>query len=324
VTRFILLLVMAMNLAYGSVAARAQQPTQTPIVGVLLVFWGPDDMFIPSVRKGLSDLGYIDGRNIKIEHRTAQGRLDQLPRLAGELVQLGARVIVVGTGPAAHAAKQASSTVPIVVALYDYDPVASGLIDSFSRPGGTVTGIFSRQSELVGKRVELLKEALPNVSRVAVFWDANSRRQLEELEPAARVLGLQLEPIELHAPYDFTGAFKAAKKMHAGAVMVLFSPAFIQQRTRVAKLALENKLPTIYQDSFEVVAGGLISYGSSASELLQRTAYYIDRLLKGEKAGDLPVEQASNFKLVVNLKTAKALGLNIPESILLRADEVIR
>jgi len=169
-------------------------------------------------------------------------------------------------------------------------------------------------------------EFIPSVkvSRVAVFWDASSRLQFEELQRAARVLGVQLGPIELHDPYDFTAAFTAAKKMRAGAVMVLFSPAFIQQRTNIAKLAVGNKLPTICQDTVEVTAGCLVSYGPSSSELFQRTAYYIDRLLRGERAADLPVEQSSKFRLLVNLRTAKSLGITIPESILLRADEVIR
>ena len=323
-SRVLMLLVIAIYLASTGLPATAQQPPQIPVVGVLMVFKGPDDFVIPGVRKGLADLGYIDGRNIKIEYRAAQGQIDQLPRLATELVQLGARVIVVGAQLAARAAKQASSTVSIVVALYDDDPAASGLIDSFSHPGGNLTGIFSRQSELVGKRLELVKEALPSVSRVAVFWDTTSRLQLEALESAARVLGLQVERIELRAPYDFAAAFKAAKKAHAGAVIVLFSPALTQLRARFANSALENRVPTIHQSNSEAVAGGLMSYGPSDTELWQRTAYYIDRLLKGAKPSELPMEQVSKFRLAVNLKTAQALGITIPESILLRADEVIR
>ena len=322
--RALLLLVAAAALASESAGAKAQQSVQAPIVGVLLVFWAPDDYFVPSVRKGLSDLGYIDGRNVKIEYRSAQGHLDQLPRLAEDLVRLGARVIVVGTAPAVRASKQASGVVPIVFALHDTDPLASGLIDSFGRPGGNVTGIFTLQSELVGKRLELLKEALPNVSRVAVFWDASSRNQLVALEPAARALGIRLQHVELRAPYDFAAAFRIAKKNRAEAVMVMFSPAFIQLRAKVTKAALENRLPTIYQDDVSVIAGGLMSYGPSSTEPIERTGYYIDRILKGEKVSELPVEQASTFRLFINLNTAKALGMTIPESILLRADDVVK
>jgi putative ABC transport system substrate-binding protein len=206
--------------------------------------------------------------------------------------------------------------------IYPHESVKT--LNSYSHPGSNVTGIVSRQSELVGKRLELLKEALPNASRVAIFWDTSSRRQLEELEPAAPVLGVQLERIELRAPYDFAAAFRAAKRSRAGAVMVLFSPVLIQLRAGVTKSALENRLPTIHQSDSEAVAGGLMSYGPSDTELFQRSAYYIDRLLKGAKVSDLPVEQASKFKLVINLRTAKALGIAIPESVLLRADEVIR
>jgi putative ABC transport system substrate-binding protein len=324
VTRVGVLISIAITFVLTSIVANAQQPPQVPVVGVLMVFWGPDDYFLPSVRKGLNGFGYVDGRNIRIEYRSAQGQLDRLPRLARELTELGARVIVVGTAPAARAVAQVSDTVPVVFSLYDVDPVASGLIESFSRPGRNMTGICTRQSELVGKRLELLKEVLPQVSRVSVLWDASSQRQLTELESSARALGIQLERVELRPPYDFPAAFRTAKEKRSGAVVVLFSPAFIQLRTKVASTALESKLPTIYQDNVEVEAGGFMSYGPSSFKVLQRTGYYIDRLLKGEKASELPVEQATDFRLVVNLKTAKALSITIPESILQRADEVIR
>jgi len=307
-----------------SLSAIAQQTPPVPVVGVLMIFRAPDDFFVPSVRKGLADLGYLDGRNIRIEYRAAQGQVDQLPRLAGELVALGVRVIVAGAEPAARAAMQADSTIPIVITLSDHDPVAAGLIESFSHPGDRVTGVFSRQSELVGKRLELLKQTLPGISRVAVFWDSNSQRQLELLEPAARATGVQLVRIELRAPYHFAAAFRAAKKKRAEAVLVLFSPAFIQLRTKVAAAALESRLPTVHQTQNETIAGGLMSYGPAETKLFERSAYYIDRLLKGAKVNDLPVEQASEFTLIINLKTAKALGIKIPESVLSRADQVIR
>lgn len=318
------LLLLAVALTLANPPATAQQAPPVPVVGVLMIFRAPNDLFVPSVRKGLADLGYVDGRNVRIEYRAAQGQMDQLPRLANELVEVGSRVIVAGAEPAARAAMQADSTIPIVIVLSDHDPVAAGLIESFSHPGDRVTGVFSRQSELVGKRLELLKETLPGISRVGVLWDSNSQRQLEQLAPAARETGVQLVRIELRAPYDFVTAFRAAKKRRAEAVLVLFSPAFIQLRAKVAAAALKNQLPTVHQTLNETVAGGLMSYGPSETKLFERSAYYIDRLLKGAKVNDLPVEQASEFRLVINLKTAKALGITIPESVLLRADEVIR
>ena len=248
----------------------------------------------------------------------------RLPGLAEELVRLKVDAIVAGTEASVRAAKKATGTIPIVMVMYDYDPVASGLIDSISRPGGNITGIFPRHSDLVGKRLELLKEAVPRLSRVAVFWDAYSRRQLDELEPAARSLGVQLQLIELRAPYDFEMAFKAVKQKKAGAVMFLFSPVFYVQRARIAALALKNGLPTVFQNHEYVEDGGLLSYGPSRVDTFGRAPYFIDRLLKGAKPADLPIEQPTKFKLVVNLKTAKALGIKVPESILLRADEVIR
>ncbi len=208
--------------------------------------------------------------------------------------------------------------------LYDYDPVAAELIDSFSRPGGNITGLFTRQSELVGKRLELLKQALPGVSRVAVFWDSFGRRQLEELEPAARSLGIQLQLVELRAPYDFEVAFKAAKQKGAGAVTLLFSPLFYAQRAQIGALAVKYRLPMVISQPDYVEPGGLLSYGPRWADTWGRAAYFIDRLLKGTKPSDLPVERTTNFKLVVNLRTAKALGITIPESMLLRADEVIQ
>jgi len=285
---------------------------------------GPDDPVVPAIRKGLRQFGYVDGTNIRIERRDAQNQLDRLPQLASELINLGADVIVVGAELPARAVRQVSSTVPIVIVAYDHDPVASGLIDSFSRPSGNVTGIFARQSELVGKRLELLREALPSVSRVAVFWDSLSARQLEELEPAARALRIDLERIELRGSYDYAAAFKHAKKKKADAAILLFSPRFTQERILIASLAIESQIPTIHQEELLVKAGGLMSYGPSVVEMFPRAGYFIDRLLKGAQVSNLPVEQASKFKLVINLKTANALRLTIPQSILLRADEVIR
>ena len=327
--------VLVVAFATVATAVAAQQSGKVPAVGVLMLAAGPHDTVVEAFRHGLRELGYVEGRNIRIEHRSALGNIDLLPQLAEELVGLRVDVIFVGAVAPARAAREASNTVPIVVAIHDYDPVAAGLIDSFSRPGGNLTGVFGRQSELAGKRIELLRELLPRVSRVAVLWDASSgegspgevsRMLHEELEPAARFAGFNLQLIEVRAPYDFQAAFKAAKTKKAGAVMVLFSPVFFSSpwRAQLAQAALAARLPTIFQDPDNVEAGGLISYGADVAGTWGRAAYFVDRVLKGAKPQDLPVEQVSKFKLVLNLKTAKALGLTIPESILLRADEVIR
>ena len=307
-----------------SLPVAAKERAKIPVVGVLMAIALPEDPVLPAIREGLREVGYVDGSNIRIERRAAQNQMDRLPTLARELVDLGAEVIVVGGEATARAARQASNTVPIIFISFDHDPVASGLIDSFSRPSGNVTGVFARADELVGKRLELLKEALPNASRVAVFWDAASARQLEAVEPSTRALGLELERIELRGSYDYAAAFSAARKQGAQAVYLLFSPKFTQERVRIASLALESRMPTMHQEEIMVKAGGLMSYGPSIAEMFGRSGYFIDRLLRGTKVSDLPVEQASKFRLVVNLKAAKTLGLTIPQSILLRVDEVVR
>ncbi len=319
---FLVALVLSLDLVAG--VALAQQASRVPVVGVLMVNAGPNETVVEAVRRGLRDNGYVDGQNIRIEYRGAQGHADRLPALAQELVGLNVDAIVVGAEASAQAAKHATTTIPIVFAMYDVDPVAVGLIDSFNRPGGNVTGIFARQSELVGKRLELLRELLPSLRRVAVLWDSFSQRQLEQTWPAARALGVDLALVEVQSPYDFKKAFRSVRRSKVGALLVLFSPVFNTEDAKISRVAIESKLPTMFQDPDNVRAGGLMAYGPSREEVFGRTGYYIDRLLKGAKPNDLPVEQSANFHLVVNLKTAKALGITIPESILLRADEVIR
>lgn len=249
---------LALCLAAVTLSSLAQEPTtpKVPIVGVLMLMAGPHENLVPALREGLRQFGYVDGTNVRIERRDAQNHLDRLPKAASELISLGADLIVVGGEPQARAAKQASSAIPIVLVAFDHDPVASGLIDSFSRPGGNVTGIFTRQSELVGKRLELLKEVLPKASKVAVFWDALSVRQLGELEPAAHALGIDLARIELSGSYDYVAAFENARHRRADAVILLFSPRFSNERVRIATLALEQRMPTIYQEESAVEAGG--------------------------------------------------------------------
>ena len=317
-------LAIALCLAAWASVLWARLSEATPTVGILVVASGPTEGPAQGVRDGLQKLGYVDGKNIKIEFRSAKGQADRLAILAQELVALKVNVIVTGTEPAARAVQQATGTIPIVVVLSDHDPVASGLVNSLNRPGSNITGVVTRQSELVGKRLELLKESLPRLSRVAVFWDTYSQRQFEQLQQAARSLDVQVQSIELRAPYDFKAASRHAKQEKADALIVLFSPVFYRERAQIAALALEARLPTMSQEQSWVAAGGLISYGPTIADTFGRTAYFVDRLLKGAKPEDLPVEQATGFKLTVNLRTAKALRLTIPDSIVQRADEVIR
>ena len=285
---------------------------------------GPNDPIIERIRRELRSLGYVDGKTIRIEYRGAHGLADRLPRLAHELVELKVDVMIVGGESIARAAKQATTTIPIVMVAFDFDPVAAGLVGSLSRPGGNVTGVFPLTSELVGKNLALLKELLPGLSRINVFYDAFGARQLEVLKPAARTLGVQLQLVEVRSPYDYNAAFKHATKKKADAMMVLASPHFYVARDQIAKLALQYKLPTIGGGDPLVRAGGLISYGPDLLATWGRTAYFVDRVLKGASPAGIPIEQPTQYFLVVNLKTAKALGITIPQSILLRADEVIR
>lgn len=321
----VFLFAIAFGLAILATIGSAQQPRTVPVVGILVPSIGPDHPLLETLRNRLRELGFVDGQNIRYEFRGAQGQLDRLPGLAEELVRIKVDVILAATEPAVLAAKDATTTIPIVMVAYASDPAASGLIDSFGRPGGNVTGVFTREPELLGKRLELLKEAIPGLSRVAVFWDSfTTRKERDWLTQAAPALGIQLEFVELRVPYDFKAAFRIARKNKAGAVMTMFSPAFYMRRAEIADEALANRLPlSSYMDEY-TRAGGLISYGTDLRDTYHRVGYFIDRVLKGAKPSELPVEQTATFDLVVNLKTAKALGITIPQSILLRADEVIR
>ena len=302
----------------------AQQPAKVPLIGVLFTHVAANDPTVQGLRAGLREFGYEEGRNIRLEVRTAAGQVNRLQHLAEELVHLNADVIVIANTAGLRAAQLATRIIPIVMTGFTSDPVATGLVESFRRPGGNVTGLYSLPSELDGKRLEILKEALPSVSRVAVFWDAFSRSQLAEVQRAAQSLGVQLQLVEVRGPQDLEPAFKDAKRKKAGAVMLLWSPVFYVHDTEVAALGLDTKLPTVSALNTAVRAGTFISYGADVVDNFRRAAYFIDRLLKGAKASELPIEQPTSFKLVVNLKTAKALGITVPQSILLQADEVIR
>ena len=322
--RLLVLLACAAAVAAPVSLAWPQQPKKMPVVGVLVTHAAANDPTFEPLREGLREYGYEDGRNIRLEIVTAEGQLDRLPELAEELVRQNVDVIISPNDTSARAALKATTTIPIVSTGFGYDPVASGLVDSLGRPGANVTGLYGLGFELNAKRLEILKETLPGVSRVAVFWGTGFGSPNAELKRAAQSLSMKLELIELRGPSDLEGAFKSARRKKAGAVLLLISPISYVHRARIATLALEARLPTMSAFNQIVEAGGLISYGADVFDNWKRTAYYVDRLLKGAKPGDLPVEQVSKFKLAVNLKTAKALGITIPESILLRADEVVR
>src|SRR5262245_64639975 len=279
-------------------------------------------------RQGLRDLGYVVGRDVVIEYRDAEGKLERFPALAAELVALKVDVIVTGNTPAALAAKQATRTIPIVFAG-TADPVTSGLVSGLARPGGNVTGLSSLTPEVVGKWFEHLKQAVPGVSRVAVLWhpgglgERTNKDMMTGAEVAAGALGVRLQFVEARGPADFDRAFSDMTRARVGALTVLTSPMFFSEQRRLVDLAAKNRLPAVYSRREFVDAGGLMAYGENQVEVARRAATYVDRILKGTKPGDLPVEQPTKFELVINLKAAKALGLTIPPSVLARADQVV-
>ena len=274
--------------------------------------------------EGLRDLGYAEGQNITIEHRSSEGKNERLPDLAAELVRLQVDVIVAPASQNALAAKQATRTIPIVVT--SLSPVGSGLVASLARPGGNVTGLTMLGVDIVGKQLALLKEIVPIVSRVAVLGNPTTQLYLPwmgEVKVAARSLGVQLQTLQAGGPDAFERAFAAMTRERAGALLVLTDGLFLLHRTRIAELAAKHRLPAMYGLRESVDAGGLMGYGPSLRDNFRRAATYVDKILKGAKPGDLPVEQPTKFELVINLKTAKALGLTIPQSLLQRADQVI-
>jgi putative tryptophan/tyrosine transport system substrate-binding protein len=317
--------VLAGNLLAAPLAAEAQTPGRVTKVGILSTVNPRTTAFTEVMVQRLRELGYVEGQNLVIEFRNAKGDLTRLPALAAELVRLNVDIIV-ASGPEAtlQAARRATATIPIVIVAVDFDPIARGYVASLAKPGGNVTGVFLRQIELTSKRMQFLKEALPNVTRVAVFWDTISADQWREADQTAPGVGLTLQGVELrHPPYDLTEAFRTAARGRAHAVLLLMSPIFFPQRAQVAELGLKSQLPTICGLSQYAHAGALMSYGANLDDMFRHVALYIDKILKGAKPADLPVEQPTKFELLINLKTAKALGLTIPPSLLHRADQVI-
>jgi putative ABC transport system substrate-binding protein len=317
-------------LGVAPLATEAQQPARVARIGYLSPNLASGPRLLNAFLRGLRDLGYVEGGNVVIEYRDAEGKLERIPALAAELVALKVDVILAegGTlGP--RVAMQATRTIPIVFAGVG-DPVGSGLVTSLARPGGNVTGLSTLNAELVGKRLELLKQAVPGVDRVAVLrqpralGERTAMDMLKAADVAARALGVQPQFIEAQGPDDFARAFADMTRARAGALTVLPSAMFLREHSRLADLAAKNRLPAVYVSREFVDAGGLMSYGANQSDLFRRAATYVDKILKGAKPGDLPVEQPTKFELVINLKTAKALGLTIPQSVLAHADETIQ
>ena len=312
-------------------SAEAQQPTKIPRIGYL---GGTSPSVsaarIEAFRQGLRELGYVEGKNIVLERRHHEGKLDRLPALAAELVRLKVDIIITVGPPAARAAKEATVTIPIVM-MQVGDPVGSGFVASLARPGGNITGLSSLAPELSGKRLELLKEILPKLSRVAVFGSSTSpdnAQSLREVDLAAAALKVKLQYLEVRDdryPKDIETAFRAASKGRAEVVLMMVAPAVASsRRTEIADLAVKSRLPVIYNGRANVEAGGLMSYGVNLNDLDRRAATYVDKILKGAKPADLPVEQPTKFEFVINLKAAKQIGLTIPPSVLARADKVIQ
>ena len=313
---------LASGLLAAPLAAEAQSVGKVYRIGFLRA--GPPLVtYIEGFRQGLRERGYVDGQNVVIEFRATDGSFDQLPRLAEELVRLKVDVILASAAPAALAARRVTTSVPIVF-VGVVDPVELGLVPSLGRPGGNITGLSTTSAELAGKRLDLLRATVPKLRRVAVLWHpANPTNpiQLRGAQAAARTLGLQLEPVSVHGPNDFDSTIKAVRGTDG--LLLLESPFFTTHRARLAELAARTGLPAIYGQREYVESGGLMSFGTHFHELFRRAATYVDKILKGANPGDLPVEQPTKFELVINLKTAKALGLTIPQSLLQRADQVI-
>jgi putative ABC transport system substrate-binding protein len=329
ITRRAFIRTLAGVLLTAPLAAEAQQAAKIARIGYLTGSLATGAHLHEAFRQGLRDLGYVEGRNVVIEYRSAEGKYERLPALAADLVALKVDVIVVTSTPAALAAKQATRTIPIVLA-WAGDPVGSGLVTSLARPGGNVTGLSMLAPELVGKRLELLTQAVPGVSRVAALWhpgdlpERTEKDMLKEADVAARALGVRLQVVEARGPEDFDRAFSDMTRARADAVIVQSTNVFFIERRRLVDLAAKNRLPAMYLTREFVDAGGLMSYGPNVPDLFRRAATYVDKILKGATPGDLPVEQPTKFELVINLKAAKALGLTIPPSLLQRADEVIQ
>jgi putative tryptophan/tyrosine transport system substrate-binding protein len=328
--RRLVFILAALTVCFGSFgvanAADAQHPASPRRIGVLFGAITSESKEAQVFRQGLLDAGYAEGRDITFEWRTAGGDYARLPELAAELVQLKVDVIIAASTVAAQALKHATSTIPIVMAIVA-DPVDAGLVTNLAHPGGNITGLSMMTTDLTAKRLQLLKEAVPRLTRVAVLWNPDQlwhAKAIEVLKAAAPALAIELSFVSVQMPEQFGPAFSTVSQARAQALYFIDDTFFFAHRTTLNKMAAKARLPTIYGPRPFVEAGGMMSYGTNIRDMYRRAVGYVDKILKGAKPGDLPIEQPTKFELVVNLKTAKALGITIPQSILLQADEVIR
>jgi putative ABC transport system substrate-binding protein len=318
---------LALLFLAAPLSVTAQQQARVPRIGLLSPFSPADaEAWHQAFRQGLRNHDWVEGKNISIEYRYAEGRLDRLPDLAAELVRLKVDIIVTSVTPDALAAKKATVTIPIVMAAAG-DVTVTGLVESLARPGGNITGLAQMNPELAVKRLDLLKEIVPQLSRVAVLWNPEDRISTitwEGLQAPARGMGIQLHSLEARSANDFGKAFEEATRRRAGALAIMPNPVFVTNLRRLADLAEKNRLPAIFHVTDFVKVGGLVAYGPNRSDLFLRAATYVDKILKGAKPAELPIEQPNKFELWINLKTAGVLGLTIPPSVLLRADQIIQ
>ena len=318
-----LAVVLTVSLILAPFAAEAQQAGKVARLGVLLFGTPATDPNLAAFVAGLRDLGYVEGRNLALEYRSAEGRPERVRELAVQVVSLKSDVIVVLGGDMVPFVKDATSTIPVVM-LTSQDPVEAGVVTSFARPGANLTGVAFVSSETAGKRLQFLKEAVPSLTRVAVLWNPDHRDpEYRDIEAAARRLGVHIQSLEARRPEDFDGAFQSATRARADALMVVSSRFMNLSRSRILEFVSKQRIPLVTGWGPWVRAGGLLSYGPDLDALMKRAASHVDKILKGAKPADLPIEQPTKFELVINLKTAKALGLTIPQSVLGRADQVI-
>jgi putative ABC transport system substrate-binding protein len=318
-------LIIALSLLCAPLAVEAQRPAKVPRIGYLSA-GSPTSPTVEAFRQGLRELGWVEGQNIVIEWRHTEGTFDRFPDLAAEFIRLRVDVIVSTAGVSIPVLKHATQTIPIVM-LNVSDPVQSGLVASLARPGGNITGVVNLTGELNAKRLELLKETVPSITRMAVLWDPSRPthvQDLKDLEAVAQAVGVQLQPLAVRSPDDLERAFVAMRRGHTDALLVFGSALHGRHIRRIAELALQGRLPTIdeYRPLAEV--GGLMTYGPNMRDMIRRAAYYVDKILKGAKPEELPVERPMKFDLIINLQTAQALGITIPPHLLVLADEVIR
>ena len=326
----IILFLLAASVLICVHLVEAQQAGKVPRIGYVSSTGDPSNPGpnVEGFQQGLRDFGYVEGKNILVEYRYVEGKGERNPSFVAELMQLKVDVLVFGGPGGIRAAKQATKALPIVIVAQE-DPVAAGYIDSLARPGGNITGLSRLTRELSGKRLELLTEVAPKISRVGVLWDTNEKSPsqafgFKEYKAAAHALKIQLQSLEVRGSNDFAGAFRSAAKGRANALIVIRNPLHTRHQKQIADLGIKNRLPSMHETSDYVEAGGLVSYSANDAEQFRRAAYYVDRILKGAKPADLPVEQPTKFEFVINLKTAKQIGLTIPPNVLARATRLIK